>query len=140
MPRPTRPRSWCSCESPKRSAFSTIISEALGTFTPTSMTVVETSTSVSPSAKALMTASFSPGFILPCISATLTSGSAAASSSTQTVAALSGGFSSNPSSAMSSMPTSPPSTCAASSIEGQTTYTCPPSRTVFSIKPFTRAR
>jgi hypothetical protein len=47
-PRPTRPRSWCSCASPKRSAFSTIISVAFATSTPTSTTVVDTSTCVSP--------------------------------------------------------------------------------------------
>ena len=37
-PRPTRPRSWCSCDSPKRSAFSITITEAFGTLTPTSIT------------------------------------------------------------------------------------------------------
>ena len=41
--RPTRPRSWCSWESPKRSACSTTRMLAFGTLTPTSMTVVETS-------------------------------------------------------------------------------------------------
>ena len=50
-PRPTRPRSWCSCASPKRSAFSTIISVAFATSTPTSTTVVDTSTCVSPDSK-----------------------------------------------------------------------------------------
>ena len=43
-PRPTRPRSWWSWARPKRSAPSTIISVALGTSTPTSITVVATST------------------------------------------------------------------------------------------------
>ena len=43
-PRPTRPRSWCSCESPNRSASSITITEAFGTSTPTSITVVATST------------------------------------------------------------------------------------------------
>ena len=43
-PRPTRPRSWCSCDRPKRSACSITISDALGTSTPTSITVVATST------------------------------------------------------------------------------------------------
>ena len=48
FPRPTRPRSWCSWETPKRSASMTTMTVALGTSTPTSMTVVDTSTSISP--------------------------------------------------------------------------------------------
>ena len=51
LPRPTRPRNWCSCDSPNLSAFSITITEALGTSTPTSITVVETSICVSPDAK-----------------------------------------------------------------------------------------
>ena len=51
-PRPTRPRSWCSWETPKRSAPSITITVALATSIPTSITVVATSTSVSPAAKA----------------------------------------------------------------------------------------
>ena len=47
-PRPTRPRSWCNCDRPKRSACSITISDAFGTSTPTSITVVATSTSISP--------------------------------------------------------------------------------------------
>ena len=47
-PRPTRPRSWWSCARPKRSASCTIITVAFGTSTPTSITVVATSTSSSP--------------------------------------------------------------------------------------------
>ena len=58
-PRPTRPRSWCSCDTPKRSASRTTIVDAFGTSTPTSMTVVATSTSISPAANARMMASFS---------------------------------------------------------------------------------
>ena len=58
-PRPIRPRSWCSWEMPNRSASWITITEALGTSTPTSMTVVETSTSTSPAANRLITASFS---------------------------------------------------------------------------------
>ena len=50
-PRPTRPRSWCSWETPNRSASMTTITVALGTSTPTSITVVATSTSTSPAAK-----------------------------------------------------------------------------------------
>ena len=40
VPRPTRPRSWCSCDRPNRSACSTTIIVASGTSTPTSTTVV----------------------------------------------------------------------------------------------------
>ena len=60
------PRSWCSCETPNRSASSTIIAEAFGTFTPTSITVVAMSRSISPSAKARMTSSFSSLASRPC--------------------------------------------------------------------------
>ena len=59
-PRPTRPRSWCSWETPNRSASRTTIIVALGTSTPTSITVVETSTSTSPAANARITSSLSP--------------------------------------------------------------------------------
>ena len=47
-PRPTRPRSWCSWETPNRSASMITMVVAFGTSTPTSMTVVATSTSISP--------------------------------------------------------------------------------------------
>src|SRR5437867_5547989 len=40
--RPTRPRSWCSCDNPNRSACSTIMTLAFDTSMPTSTTVVET--------------------------------------------------------------------------------------------------
>ena len=49
-----------------RSAFSMSITFAFGTSTPTSMTTVETSMSISPFAKARITASFSRGRIRPC--------------------------------------------------------------------------
>ena len=55
-PRPTRPRSWCSWEIPKRSAFSTSITVAFGTSMPTSITVVATSTSASPEANSAIAA------------------------------------------------------------------------------------
>ena len=42
VPRPTRPRSWCSWARPKRSACSITITVAAGTSTPTSITVVAT--------------------------------------------------------------------------------------------------
>ena len=70
-PRPTRPRSWWSWARPKRSACSTIISVALGTSTPTSITVVATSTAISPRWKAAITASFSGPFIRPWTTPTL---------------------------------------------------------------------
>ncbi|MNL53293.1 hypothetical protein D3C87_1765270 [compost metagenome] len=65
-PRPTRPRSWWSWLRPKRSAFSITMTEALGTSTPTSMTVVATRMSSSWSRKARITASFSSEAIWPC--------------------------------------------------------------------------
>ena len=64
-PRPTRPRSWCSCASPKRSACSITISVALATSTPTSITVVATSTSSARLANACITADFSARGQLP---------------------------------------------------------------------------
>ncbi|KAG1390189.1 hypothetical protein G6F59_015287 [Rhizopus arrhizus] len=80
-PRPTRPRRWCSCARPSRSAFSITISEALGTSTPTSMTVVATSRSISPALNATIVASFSAAFRRPCTSPTRTPGSSACSDS-----------------------------------------------------------
>ena len=68
-PRPTRPRSWCSCEMPKRSAFSISITVALGTSMPTSITVVATSTSACPEANAAIASCFSRGRMPPCSSA-----------------------------------------------------------------------
>ena len=53
-PRPTRPRSWWSCARPKRSACSITITVAFGTSTPTSMTVVATSTCTAPVRKPSM--------------------------------------------------------------------------------------
>ena len=67
-PRPMRPRSWCSWLMPNRSASITTITVALGTSTPTSMTVVHTSTSTSPARNAAITASFSSADSRPCIS------------------------------------------------------------------------
>ncbi len=66
---PTRPRSWCSWEIPKRSAFSISITVALGTSIPTSITVVATSTSASPEANAAIASCFSRGRMPPCSSA-----------------------------------------------------------------------
>ncbi len=60
------PRSWCSCERPKRSASSTSMTVAFGTSTPTSITVVATSTCTVPPRNAAIIASFSFDFIWPC--------------------------------------------------------------------------
>ena len=68
-------------ESPKRSAFSMTITEAFGTFTPTSITVVATIIWVSPLTKRCISASFSAGFILPCTLLTWQSGNSAQISS-----------------------------------------------------------
>ena len=65
-PRPMRPRSWWSCETPNRSASMTAMTVAFGTSTPTSMTVVATSTSISPAAKRRITSSFSSRGSRPC--------------------------------------------------------------------------
>ena len=65
-PRPTRPRSWWSWASPNRSASWTIMIVALGTSTPTSITVVATRTSSSPALNAAITALRSPVFSRPC--------------------------------------------------------------------------
>jgi hypothetical protein len=64
-PRPTRPRSWWSWESPNRSACSIIITVALGTSTPTSITVVATRRSASPDLNRCIASSFSYGSIRP---------------------------------------------------------------------------
>ncbi len=66
LPRPTRPRSWWSWETPKRSASMMTIAVAFGTFTPTSMTVVATSTSTWPAVKRRITSSLASGCSLPC--------------------------------------------------------------------------
>ena len=88
-PRPIRPRSWCSWETPNRSASRITITVALGTSTPTSITVVETSTSTSPAANARITASLSSGAIRPCSSPTRSpaSGPSASSGPTSSTAA-----------------------------------------------------
>ena len=64
-PRPTRPRSWCNWANPKRWASRITITEALGTFTPTSITVVATSIWVSLRTKRCISSSLSFGFIRP---------------------------------------------------------------------------
>ena len=72
LPRPTRPRSWCSCESPKTWASRITITVAAGTSTPTSMTVVDTSTGVRPEEKSAIARSFSSLVMRPCRSPTST--------------------------------------------------------------------
>ena len=69
-PRPTRPRSWCSWASPKRSASWTIMIVAFGTSTPTSITVVATSTSSSRALKRAIRSRRSAGFSRPCMQPT----------------------------------------------------------------------
>ena len=69
-PRPTRPRSWCSWASPKRSASCTIMIVAFGTSTPTSITVVATRTSSSPALKRAMRSRRSAGRSWPCMQPT----------------------------------------------------------------------
>src|SRR5690606_10483952 len=76
---PTRPRSWCNCASPKRSACSITIKLALGTSTPTSITVVATSTSSSPAENAAMVADFSAFLSRPWTRPIRSSGSASTS-------------------------------------------------------------
>ena len=73
---------------PKRSAFSMTIRVAFGTFTPTSMTVVDTSTPISFFTKASMMASFSVLFIFPCKKPTLTWGIASCSCAEKSTAAF----------------------------------------------------
>ena len=65
-PRPIRPRSWWSWETPKRSASMTTMIVALGTSTPTSITVVDIRTSISPSEKACIVVFFSSVESCPC--------------------------------------------------------------------------
>ena len=69
-PRPMRPRSWCSCARPKRSACSITITVAFGTSTPTSTTVVATRISLSWALNRRMTVSFSSPFMRPWTKAT----------------------------------------------------------------------
>ncbi len=70
-PLPILPLSWWSCDRPNLSAFSMTIMTEFGTSMPTSITVVETKSCVSPQAKESMTAFLSAGFILPCSSPSL---------------------------------------------------------------------
>ena len=84
-PRPTRPRSWWSWETPNRSASRSTIMVALATSTPTSITVVETSTSISPAAKARIVRSFSSGGSRPCSTPTRSPASGPSASSAATL-------------------------------------------------------
>lgn len=121
VPRPTRPRSWCSCASPKRSACSMTISDAFGTSTPTSMTVVATSRSISPSRNARMTSAFSACGRRPWTSPMRRSGKAARIASWVSTAVCS-------------------SSASLSSTRGQTQYACRPWRAAWAIWPMTSSR
>ena len=112
LPRPTRPLSWWSCDSPNRSAFSITIIFAFGTFTPTSITVVDTSMLISPRTNSSITSSFSFAFIFPCIRPILNSGNIACN------------FSASISAFCKSL-------VSVSSINGHTTYACIPALTFF---------
>ena len=57
-PLPTLPLNWCNWDNPSLSAFSIIIKLAFGTSIPTSITVVQTKTSIFPSLKFSITESF----------------------------------------------------------------------------------
>src|SRR5664280_1776801 len=109
-PRPTRPRNWWSCARPKRSAFSITITEALGTSTPTSITVVAHSTPTSPAANAAITDSRSPAGVRPWTASTLTPASAWRTARTCVATARAETFSD-------------------SSMSGNTQYACPPAAT-----------
>jgi hypothetical protein len=65
--RPTRPLSWWSCRSPKRSACSTTMRVAAGTSIPTSITIVDTSSLQWPARKASSAAAFDSAAICPVI-------------------------------------------------------------------------
>ena len=65
-PRPIRPRNWWSWANPNRSASWITIKVALGTSTPTSITVVETNPAYFPALKSAIIWSFSAPSILPC--------------------------------------------------------------------------
>ena len=73
--RPTRPRSWYSCASPSMSARSTTSVFALGTSSPDSMIVVQTSTSASRSQKRIIWRSSASSSIWPCATTIRASGS-----------------------------------------------------------------
>ena len=63
---PTLPLNWCNCDKPNFSALSITITVALGTFTPTSITVVDTIICVSFFAKRCMFVSLTSDFCRPC--------------------------------------------------------------------------
>jgi hypothetical protein len=77
-PGPPARAAGAACDRPKRSACSITISDALGTSTPTSITVVLTSTPICPIVKSAITAFFSAGGMRECSSPTITPGSAVA--------------------------------------------------------------
>src|SRR6266850_2544351 len=88
VPRPTRPRSWCSCASPNRSACSISMTVAFATSIPTSMTLVATRMCTALSRNARIVASRSSALSRPCTRPTSSSGNTLASRSAITVAAF----------------------------------------------------
>lgn len=114
-------------ETPKRSASMITMAVALGTLTPTSMTVVATRTSTSPAANRRMTSSFSSGCIRPCSTSTLSPESAPPRSWSAISRTASGGRFSPSSSgaaflAFAFLPPRPSASSASSPMRGQTTY------------------
>ena len=95
---------------------------ALGTFTPTSITVVDTSTSASPLRNFSSTASLSAAFMRPCTSSMRRSGRSRVRRFSYTTSAGSA------------------STASDSSTSGQTTYTCRPLCTSLRRKPYMPCR
>ncbi len=87
-PRPTRPRSWCSCARPNRSACSITIADAFATSIPTSITLVATRICTALSRNPRIVASRSSGFMRPCTKPTWNSANVFASFSAIVVAAL----------------------------------------------------
>ena len=121
-PRPTRPRSWCSWARPKRSACSMIMTEAFGTSTPTSITVVATRTSIRPSRKRAMMRSREAGLSRPCIEATCLPASSRCSRRATT---------SRRSRRFDAVPVS---------MAGTTTYACSPAATRWASHAYTSSR
>ena len=74
LERPTLPRSWYSCDRPKRSASMMIMVLTLGISSPDSMMVVATSTLYSPSRNFIITSSSSRSPIWPWPTTTFASG------------------------------------------------------------------
>ncbi len=111
---------------PNRSASITTIVEAFGTSTPTSITVVAISTSISPAANRVITESFSSAGSRPCRISTRSPASGSASSSAICSTAMAGRglpfASASSSEAVANSPSSSVAFFTSSPIRGQTTY------------------